>query len=226
MNMTPENSQGRPDGTELALQPDKPKTKIDAVREQLQANPNVYFAGEIHCYHSGAPENSYWTETVDLIVAPTIPQFDADELNVFMNSLITDVELSNRDSARSRFDGGLELGKLYYDETIGSISKVTLTTIETTEPEIIQRAERTVGESRSERQDKMQRRTWVRVYPDRISAAAAYEYENGVANGTVQPNNTHDYVRHWLTVKQVRRLKAQGNQSLISGVRGILHKGT
>ena len=88
--MSPEDRVGpKPAGAELAPLPEKPKSKLDAVREQLQANLNVYFAGELHHYYPSAPESSLWTETVDIVVAPTTPQFDADKLNTFMDSLIT-----------------------------------------------------------------------------------------------------------------------------------------
>lgn len=201
------------------------KTKIATVREQLKANPDVYFAGEVYRYDSGAPEYGYWTEMVDMIVAPKIPQFDGDKLNLFMDSLISGIEPSSRDAARSQSDGYINLGKLYFDETIGSIRKTTLTTIVTTEPEIIQRADRQVGESREEWQAEIRRRTWVRVYPDPGSASAVYEYENGIANGTVEPNTSHGYAQHWLNGDQVRQLKRQYAQNPVSKVMGLLHKG-
>lgn len=214
-----------PTGAESPSQPDKLRTKIAAVREQLQVNPNVYFAGELHHYHPGAPEHGYWTETVDIIIAPTTPQFEADGLNTFMSGLIVDVELSSKDDACDHDDGGLALGKLYFDETIGSIRKVTQITIETSEPETILKAKRQLGESQTEWQGEIQRRTWVRVYPDPISAATVYEYETAVSNGTVEPNSAHEYAHHWLDGEQIRQLKEENSKTPISRIKGFLHRG-
>lgn len=204
----------------------KPKTKIAVVREQLQTNPNLYFAGEIHHYHSTAPESGDWTETVDIIVAPKKPIFDADKLNTLMDGLITNIEPSAKDKALNRSDGGLDLGKLYFDETIGTMQQITITKIQTAEPETIKKAKKTVGETRKENQYEMQRRTWVRVYPDSTSAAIVCEYENGVRNGTVESSSELGFARYWIDGEQLRQLKAQNSRSPITTVKRLLHKGS
>jgi hypothetical protein len=214
------------DRTELTPQPDRSRTKIAYVREQLHNNPKVYFAGEIHRYHPGAPEYSYWTETVDIIISPTTPQFEANQLNSFMDSLIVGMEPTSRDTARGGGTHDLNLGRLYFDETIGSLREVTLTTIETSEPDVLQRAGRIVGESKREKQRKIQRRTWVRVYPDPTSAQAVYEYENGVTAGTTEPSSTYEYADHWLTPEQVDKLRKQyTHEGIIDKAKRFLPKG-
>jgi hypothetical protein len=204
---------------------ERPQTKIALVREQLLGNPSLHFAGEIHHFNPTAPESGYWTETVDIIVAPKKPQFDLAGLNDFMDGLITGVELSARDEAYAQSDDGIHLGKLYYDETIGSMKKTTITVIDTTEPDTIQHAGRVVGETQTERTDKIQRRTWVRVYPDAISADTVYDYENGMANGTVEPNADHQYAQHWLNGEQVRHLRAQYSHNPVAMAKSLLRRG-
>ena len=210
---------------EVSPPSERPKTKIAAVREQLQANKDVYFAGEIHDFHPDAPNVGYWTETVSMIVAPTNPQFDVDKLNVYMDGLITEVDLSAKDRAYEENDGGIHLGKLYYDEAIGLIRIERTETIETTELETVQRAGKKVGETKAEEIKPLQRRTWVRVYPDTLSAHEVYEYEQGVINGTFEPNSIHGYTQHWLRGEQIRELKAQHSRGPVSKVIGFLQRG-
>ena len=63
------------------------------------------------------------------------------------------------------------------------------------------------------------------INPDPISAGAVYEYENGVTNGTVKPNNTDGYTKHWLDGEQVRNLKEQYSRGPISRIKGVLQRG-
>ena len=210
---------------EVTRLPEKRKTKIDFVREQLRANPEVHFAGEVHHYHSDAPERGYWTETVDIIISRVNPIFNAGELNAFMDSLIADIEAFSRDGARERGDGGFELGKLHFDEVIGSIQTVTVTTIESSEPETLLRADRVVGELRTETNQVLRRKTKVRVYPDSVSASLVAEYEQGVENGSVDPDSSFSYAEHWLDGKQVEELKAKySSGNPVSKISGFLKR--
>lgn len=213
-NKTKAQENGQENGVKLVPQLDKPKNKLVAVREQLQANPKVYFAGEVHKHYPDIyGEDAHWFETVDMYVAPTTPQFDAMELNTFMDHLTAGIELSGRHAAQIEFDGGIRLGRLYYEETIGSIREVTQITVETTEPETIERAGLTVGKSQSEFQANISRMTWVKVYPDPILAKTVYEYENNYQNGieTDEQDDDHcdEYAKLWISGKQVQKLKAQ-----------------
>lgn len=209
---------------EISLAQEQLKTKLNIVREQLQANTDVYFAGEVHHYHNGAPEYGYWTETVDIIVSPIKPEFNPDKLNVFMNNLIVGLKNSAKDEARNNGGDGINLGRLYFDESIGTIHKTTITTITTTEPDTIKKADRVVGKSEEVWEGNMQRRTWVRVYPEPISAKTVYDYESGVANGDITQDSSYGYAQHWLTGEQIRKLKDQYSKNPIKKITAFLGK--
>lgn len=198
------------------------KSKLVIVREQLQANSRLFYAGEIFNHPPAGPGLGYWIETVDIIVAPVNSIFDIKKLNEFMDGLI-DVESSSRDAARQRSDGGIELGKLYYDESIGTRKQEIKNLVTAVDPEALQRAGITIGETHRTVDEEIRRRTWVRVYPDTLSAQTICEYEQGVMNGTVEPNSTFNYLQHWIDGEQVRRMRENQGYNPFSRIAGILN---
>lgn len=183
------------------------KSILAEVRNQLQTNPQLFYAGEMFSHPSTDPEIRNWTETVDIIVAPVSPIFDAQELNKFMDGLIVGVQTSSRDQADPLEDGGLSLGKLYYDELIGTRRQEITTLVTAVDPEALQRAQIAVGEDQRTVIKNLLRRIWVRVYPNALSAQTIFEYEQGVMNGTVESNSTFDWLKHRIDGGQVRRMK-------------------
>ena len=179
------------------------------LKEGLLADPRVFFAGEI--LHS--PYGAGWMEAVDIIVAPTKPIYDADRLNEFMDSFIPGLPRSARDEAR-KYDkkSDFQLGKLYFDETLGTTKREIRITTTTVEPEALERAGVHIGESHETEEELLQRRTWVRVYPDANSAQTVAEYERGVNEGTIEPNSTFGYLEHWITAEQFETMKRPGNK--------------
>ncbi|MEK7558999.1 MAG: hypothetical protein AAB521_01700 [Patescibacteria group bacterium] len=210
---------------EASATPERPRTKIDTVRELLKANPDVHLAGELHKYDSYAPQRGYFTEFVSIIVSPKNPEFDVDRLNSFMKNLIAEVDSTSIDRARNRIDGGIDLGRLYYDEIIGTLRTDKTEVIETTEPETVELAGRKVGELKTTDLRDIKRRTWVRIYPDTLSADAVYEYEHGVTTGAVEPDSVHSYTENWLTGEQVRELKSRYSRGPVAMVKGFLQRG-
>lgn len=185
---------------------------LQQVREGLQADQRVYFADEI--LHS--PYGYGWLETVDIIVAPVKPIYDAEKLNQFMHSLVPDIPRSARDEAR-KYDekSDFRLGKLYFDEVLGeTIREISITTT-AVEPEALERAGVHIGESQKTEKDSHKRRTWVRVYPDANSAKIVAEYEQGRKDGTVEPNSTFDYMQHWFSAEQFEQIKKSEKKPLI-----------
>ena len=144
-----------------------------------------------------------------MVIAPKVPEFTAEKLNTFMDGLIQGIDPSQKDDARNLSDGGLQLGKLYFDEKIGKIRKVTTTTIESTEPDVLAKANNPVGEKTTDFEKDIQRRTWVEVYPDQVSAQTIYEYKIGVENQSVDESSPLSYSEHWLTGEQIKALKKQ-----------------
>lgn len=223
MTQNPENAV-RSGSIEKAFQPNESDTKIHQIREQLKANPAVFFAGEIHAYYPSAPDYGYFSEGIDILVAPMNPLFSASELNAFMNALIKNLAYTSVDQASETNQGDLRLGKLYFDEQIGEQREITFTTIITNEPETLAKAGKEVGTVQRESVKKLLRRTWVRVYPDRASAQAMVEYEQGRANNTVDYDENHDSARFNLSRTQLDRLKENAKTDPLAKIRGFFSK--
>lgn len=210
--MTEESSSVSPVSHDQSCKVEIQEQKISLlrhVREGLQTNRGVYFAGEI--LHSNY--GSGWLEAVDIIVAPVKPIYDASKLNKFMDSLIPEIPRSARDEAYKISEGSdFSLGRLYFDETIGTTRKEIKITTTTVEPEALKRAGVSIGESHETKDEQLQRRIWVRVYPDVNSAQLVAEYEQGVKEGTVEPNSTFDYLAHWFSSKQFKDIVKIGGR--------------
>ena len=214
--ITPSSATGE---TEQA--PGERRSNLVIVREQILANPGVFYAGEVMKYN----DMGGWTQTVDMIVAPVKPIFDVEKLNRFMDGLVEGVPTSARDAAHPQGDGGIHLGKLYYDESIGRRRTETTTFVTPVEAEALQNAGITIGETHNTREEDLQRRTWLRVYPDTLSAQTIFDYEQGVMNGTVEPNSTFSYLQHWIEGEQIRRMKENQGYNPFVRIAGMLRGG-
>lgn len=182
---------------------------LQQIREGLQSDQRVYFAGEI--LHS--PYGAGWLEAVDIIVAPVKTIYDPNRLNQFMDNLVPDIPRSARDKA-IKYDNksDFQLGKLYFDETLGTTKKEIKITTTTVEPQALDRAGVHIGESHHTEEKPLKRRTWVRVYPDVNSAQIIAEYEQGLKKGAVEPNRDFDYMKHWFSAKQFENIKRNRNK--------------
>lgn len=157
--------------------------KMQFVVDSLQANPDVVVVGGYeHNYLKDGQmptPNGFWSRTLDIYTHPKDPIYDADELNEFMYGLVPELEPTCSDRFRQygdRRSGTLELGKLYYDEAIGTVA--TSAVVQLKEGLSIVRAGiLTPGWATSRTADLLQR-TWVRVFPDAGHLADAAEGEN------------------------------------------------
>lgn len=193
-----------------------PLFKLDIVLSELKKNPNVYLAGMVI-----NPNHGYgWTEAVSIFVAPIKPTYKIDKLNHFMKGLIKDVKATCLDEACLYMEDGIHLGRLYYDEDICKIKSVIQSSIEAIDPDALSRSGLKVGSTTRNTEEILRRRTWVRVYPDVNSAQTIFQYEKGVEEGHIEPNNNLGYSEHWLTGEQIRKLK-QG-QNPLSRISGLL----
>ena len=130
-----------------------------------------------------------------------------------MNTII-DIKPTSVDEASDYKDGGINLGRLYFDETIGKMKRNIariVTPIDISESSIIEKAGLKIGESNEKTDMDIQRRTWLRIYPDPISAQTIYEYEKGVMDGTIEPKYEFEYLEHWIELQQIRDLMKQNN---------------
>ncbi len=150
-------------------------SKFTHVRKALQDNPNITIVG--------APEqnylpgrNGYWSHTIDFHVAPkTGGVYTAKELQALMMSLISGLEPTCKDDFRE-WDREMEFGKLYFDEDIGT--EAVRHEIVLTDEDMFLSGGFVDGKRIIECTKKVQRRTWVRLFPNAQIAAAALEGEN------------------------------------------------
>ena len=177
---------------------------LEKVREGLRSDKRVFFAGEIIHRDYGAG----WLETVDIIVSPVEPIYDPNKLNDFMDSLAPDLPRSARDAARHYDEkSNFELGKLYFDESLGSTRREIKIVTTAIEPEVLVRSGVQIGESHETKEENLNRRTWVRVYPDTSSAQIVADYEKGVAEGTVEPDSKFSYMQHRFSSEELKAIK-------------------
>lgn len=128
-----------------------------------------------------------------------------------MHSLVPDLPRSAQDDAWHRSEeSDFELGKLYFDESLGSTRKEIKIITTAIEPEALARSGIHIGESHETEEESLNRRTWVRVYPDAYSAQIVTDYEKGVAEGTIEPDSKFRYMQHWFSSEQIKALKKTG----------------
>lgn len=197
------------DAVQIEVEAISSNTLLERIREGLQTDESVYFAGEIvHPNYGG-----YWLEAVDVIVAPKEPIFNADKLNDFMDDLVPDLPRSARDEARKHDkESDFALGKLYFDEVIGETTREIEVTTTAVDTEALQRSGVNIGKSHETKVQQLQRRTWVRVYPSAEAAQIVAEYEKGIADGTVEPNQEFGYMQHWFSAEQFEQIKKAGKK--------------
>lgn len=193
------------------ITPDNPKSKLSLVKEQLLGNPQVYFAGEIHEVGSAG-----WIETVNMIIAPNTPMADVDKLNAFMNAvgLVTDIHTGQ--VALLEKGGGIRLGNLTFDETIGTAHRVIEEVVESTEPEVLRRAGITVGPSTKQQDQEFKRRSWISVYPTAELASIMFAYERGLQDGTVEPNSDIGFQKYSISPDIVAQIRDQQPHGLFA----------
>jgi hypothetical protein len=144
------------------------------VRAALSANTEVKVVGVVEEHHFVG-----WTHTVRIVVAPRNPLTSTKKLQKLMMSLVPQTPTMKDD-----FWGGREwisLGKLYFDEQIGSVREDSVLKYEITDPDF------EPGEDYVDRKKLVEchetrplmRRTWVYLYPS-IGMA-----ERDIANGEV-----------------------------------------
>jgi hypothetical protein len=136
------------------------------VRNALQGNSEILIVGDTEANH--LPDKFwYWSHTVNICIAPKIPLYKAEELQLFMLSLITEVVPSDIDGFRSS-EYGLRLGVLYFDEDIGTQKLVVHKEMVLTDESLFSSPGFTKGVLVSDvtTEVSLLRRTWVRLFPD------------------------------------------------------------
>lgn len=154
---------------------------LSEVKKDLYANKNIAVV-DISIDRSGA--GSYFEkrwETVDIVVAPKKGIYEADKLQALMEQLTPSVRCSDSDSF-SEGSHAMSFGKLYFDEVIGTEKRNIHREIILTDEDFLSKGlEGFVDGKRIIKEEKtvmLERRTWVRLYPNLKIALEA------VHNGT------------------------------------------
>ena len=162
--------------------------KMQVVVGSLRDNPDVVIVGGFEKNYLASGEwphpNGYWSKTLEIYTHPTEQLNSVDEYNDFMLSLVPEVEPSAVDNFM-RYDENseLRLGKLYYDEKIGSML-LSATVILDSGLSVVTHdgLEETWTVDRKE---DLKQRTWVRVYP---TAGHALDAAQGINEFNIPAN--------------------------------------
>src|SRR3989344_3312467 len=147
-------------------------SKLTHVRKALQENPNITMIGENECNYLPG-RYGFFSHTVDFLVAPTRGAvYDTNELQVLMMSLVPELKCTQKDDFRDYHDE-IMFGVLYFDEEIGT--EVTRREIVLTDPDMFACSDFVDGKRIIEHTYLLQRRTWVRLFPNTQIAALALE---------------------------------------------------
>ena len=150
-------------------------SKLTHVRKALQDNPNITIVGALERNYLPG-RNGYWNHTVDFYVAPKTGGVYTDkELQALMMSLVPGLEPTDKDNFRE-WDREMEFGRLYFDEDIGT--EAVRHEIVLTDEDMFSFGGFVDGKRIIERTEKVQRRTWVSLFPNGQIATAALEGEN------------------------------------------------
>lgn len=153
--------------------------------EQITANPNAELVGEIHGRHSLTHPAS-----MELLVAPTTPLYDPESLNLFMDGLVTLGPARRHPSEPHQAKKDyVVLGKLCFDEVVGSKKVQTTTHTRAIDPRILEELGIEEGEKIDEQVTDITRRIWLRVYPTIRLAKDVWSYETSRAADDHFPRN-------------------------------------
>lgn len=143
-------------------------SKLSQVKKALLGNPEIIVIAtkEIN-YLPG--ENGFFSHTVDFFVAPKVGTLStAEELQTLMMSLVPEIKPTSVDNFDDRGDDKMSLGKLYFDEYIGTRNIEIVLTDED------MFSIKGCFDGKIEQSTKIERRVWVRLYPN-IQAAKSAE---------------------------------------------------
>lgn len=157
---------------------------LNAVKKDLFANPSVEIVDikiENHLPYAAG----YWTETVNIVVAPKKGVYDADKLQELMLQLTPSTGCTSKDDFRES-ETTLSFGRLYFDESIGVEKRYLRRELVLTDEDLLKKEfEGFVDGKRvmEEGDDNIaiMRRTWVRLYPNvqvalKVVAEGEHEY--------------------------------------------------
>lgn len=191
-------------------QPTVPETKtkdavlLDVIREHLQTDPNVYFAGELT-----NPEDGSRFDEHELFVAPRTAQFDPKKLTTFTEKVLAGFNIAALSAAQMYENGDMGLPLALVDQHIGDckimttiVEKVTLGSFKGRVGEKIEDETRTV---------ELIQRTKVKVFTDPLLAQDLFDYCRALMNGTLDEKQSTNvfgmFAMHTLSADHLADLK-------------------
>ena len=162
----------------ISIGVEKLMSKLTVVRTELAANPAVSVVEDRQKNFMSAA--GLWNHWVDIIVVPAHGLYTAEELQKFMDGLVT-IKPTQSDRFY-RYDTGMAFGKLYFDETIGTIVTTGTQTITITDPDVVAPDDYKEGVMTVDKSGTvdLRRRTLLWVYPDEHFARRAVEQDTDV----------------------------------------------
>jgi hypothetical protein len=142
---------------------------LNAVKKDLFANPSVEVV-DIRVQNHLPYADGYWTETVNIVVAPMKGIYEADKLQELMMQLTPSTQCTCKDDFRES-ETTLSFGKLYFDEDIGVEKRYLRRELIITDGDLLKKELKDFVDGKcviEEGNDNIaiRRRTWVRLYPN------------------------------------------------------------
>lgn len=199
-------------GLEIARQqPTVPETKtkdavlLDVIREHLQTDPNVYFAGEL----TNPEDDGSRFDEHELFIAPRTAQFDPKKLTTFTKKILAGFNIAALSAAQMCGDGDMGLPLALVDQHIGDcqikttiVEKVTLGSFKGRVGEKTEDEARTV---------ELIQRIKVKVFTDPLLAQELFDYCKALMNKTLDETQSTNifgmYATHTLSADHLADLK-------------------
>ncbi len=153
-------------------------SKFIAVQKALRQNPDITIVGVLEGKAELPARDSQWSHTADFYVAPKIGGvYTVTELQALMMSLLPELEPTCQ-SSFCEFVDKRRLGILVLDEVIGTEAVRHEITFTDDDDMLLFGGFGADGKRVIERTEEVQRRIWVRLFPNAQIAGAALRDEN------------------------------------------------
>lgn len=141
---------------------------LKEVKGDLYANKGIVIV-DIQVASHIPDRDGYWSETVNIIVAPKKGIYEVDKLQLLMEQLVPSVGYTCKDSFRGG-GGNISFGKLYFDENIGLEKKYVCREIMLDDEGLLAKNLHGFIEGKCLIETRenivLRRRTWVCLYPN------------------------------------------------------------
>ncbi len=198
-----------------------PQSKLEAVREALAVNPNVFVAGSLPSYLdfryvTGEPvittRGVGYDQWVHFVVAPKDGEFDISRLEDFRQRLIPDLATNNDQPVSTGWNGeGMQFGYVMFDDLLAIRRRTTTDVVTEVEPEAVNNLGLKIGESVLRNQnEELKRRTAVTVVPHPLFAMVL---RNEVLNQTSFLDPDAKHMRFGISERQLEQIRLMARHS-------------